>query len=161
MEGFGPWTLVTVRSALAALVAGGALLALKVRPPERRHLRGLAVVALGVVLGFPTLTTLALRTSTTAHAAVVVGLLPLTTAVCSALRTGHRPSRRFWLAAVAGAVAVLTFTVVQSGARSPRPTAICSRPCWCAPPGTPRAGCWPGRYRAGRSSAGRWCCACR
>ncbi|MEW2625247.1 DMT family transporter [Streptomyces sp. NPDC048106] len=115
LEGFGPWTLVTLRSVLAALVAGGALLALRVRPPERRRLRGLAVVALGVVLGFPTLTTLALRTSTTAHAAVVVGLLPLTTAVCSALRTGHRPSRRFWVAAVAGAVAVLAFTIVQSG----------------------------------------------
>ncbi|QLJ01324.1 DMT family transporter [Streptomyces sp. NEAU-sy36] len=115
LEGFGPWSLVTVRSVLAALVAGGALLALRVRLPERRRLGSLAVVALGVVLGFPTLTTLALRTSTTAHAAVVVGLLPLTTAVCSALRTGHRPSRRFWLAAVAGAVAVLAFTVVQSG----------------------------------------------
>ncbi|MEU2354137.1 DMT family transporter [Streptomyces misionensis] len=115
LEGFGPWSLVTVRSVLAALVAGGALLALRVRLPERRHLGALAVVALGVVLGFPTLTTLALRTSTTAHAAVVVGLLPLTTAVCSALRTGHRPSRRFWCAAVAGAVAVLAFTVVQSG----------------------------------------------
>ncbi|MFR9792149.1 DMT family transporter [Streptomyces sp. MB22_4] len=115
LEGFGPWTLVTVRSALAALVAAGALLALRVRPPERRRLRGLAIVALGVVLGFPTLTTLALRTSTTAHAAVVVGLLPLTTAVCSALRTGHRPSRRFWVAAVAGAAAVLAFTIVQSG----------------------------------------------
>ncbi|MEU2309156.1 DMT family transporter [Streptomyces misionensis] len=115
LEGFGPWSLVTVRSVLAALVAGGALLVLRVRLPERRHLGALAVVALGVVLGFPTLTTLALRTSTTAHAAVVVGLLPLTTAVCSALRTGHRPSRRFWCAAVAGAVAVLAFTVVQSG----------------------------------------------
>ncbi|GLX52121.1 membrane protein [Streptomyces hygroscopicus subsp. hygroscopicus] len=115
LEGFGPWTLVTVRSALAALVAGGALLALRVRPPERRQLGALAIVALGVVLGFPTLTTLALRTSTTAHAAVVVGLLPLTTAVCSALRTGHRPSRRFWVAAVAGAAAVLAFTIVQSG----------------------------------------------
>ncbi|TWV56647.1 DMT family transporter [Streptomyces misionensis] len=115
LEGFGPWSLVTVRSVLAALVAGGALLALRVRLPERRRLGGLAVVALGVVLGFPTLTTLALRTSTTAHAAVVVGLLPLTTAVCSALRTGHRPSRRFWCAAVAGAAAVLAFTVVQSG----------------------------------------------
>ncbi|MGZ0203730.1 DMT family transporter [Streptomyces sp. RM1] len=115
LEGFGPWSLVTVRSVLAALVAGGALLALRVRLPERRHLGALAVVALGVVLGFPTLTTLALRTSTTAHAAVVVGLLPLTTAVCSALRTGHRPSRRFWCAAVAGAVAVLAFTVLQSG----------------------------------------------
>ncbi|MFS4096087.1 DMT family transporter [Streptomyces sp. AF1A] len=115
LQGFGPWSLVAVRSALAALVAGGCLLALRVRPPERRHLPGLAVVAAGVVVGFPLLTTLALQTSTTAHAAVVVGLLPLTTAVCAALRTGRRPSRRFWLAAVAGAAAVLAFTVAQSG----------------------------------------------
>ncbi|MFF4843309.1 DMT family transporter [Streptomyces collinus] len=115
LESFGPWSLVAVRGVLAALVAGGCLLALRVPLPERRHLPGLAVVALGVVLGFPMLTTLALQTSTTSHAAVVVGLLPLTTAVCSALRTGHRPSRRFWVAALAGAAAVLAFTVGQSG----------------------------------------------
>ncbi|MER6469210.1 DMT family transporter [Streptomyces collinus] len=115
LESFGPWSLVAVRGVLAALVAGGCLLALRVPLPERRHLPGLAVVALGVVFGFPMLTTLALRTSTTSHAAVVVGLLPLTTAVCSALRTGHRPSRRFWAAALAGAGAVLAFTVGQSG----------------------------------------------
>ncbi|MEU2063555.1 DMT family transporter [Streptomyces sp. NPDC013455] len=115
LESFGPWSLVAVRAVLAAVVAGGCLLALGVRLPARRHLAGLAVVAAGVVLGFPMLTTLALQTSTTAHAAVVVGLLPLTTAVFSALRTGHRPSRRFWLAAVAGAAAVLAFTVGQSG----------------------------------------------
>ncbi|WP_189814821.1 DMT family transporter [Streptomyces olivaceoviridis] len=115
LESFGPWSLVAVRGVLAALVAGGCLLALRVRLPARRHLAGLAVVAAGVVLGFPMLTTLALQTSTTAHAAVVVGLLPLTTAVFSALRTGVRPSRRFWLAAVAGAAAVLAFTVGQSG----------------------------------------------
>ncbi|WP_317442360.1 DMT family transporter [Streptomyces collinus] len=115
LESFGPWSLVAVRGVLAALVAGGCLLSLRVPLPERRHLPGLAVVALGVVFGFPMLTTLALRTSTTSHAAVVVGLLPLTTAVCSALRTGHRPSRRFWVAALAGAAAVLAFTVGQSG----------------------------------------------
>lgn len=115
LQGFGPWSLVAVRSALAALVAGGCLLALRVPLPERRHLPGLAVVAAGVVIGFPLLTTLALQTSTTAHAAVVVGLLPLTTAVFSALRTGNRPSRRFWTAALAGAAAVVAFTVGQSG----------------------------------------------
>ncbi|MGW7525204.1 DMT family transporter [Streptomyces sp. NPDC054783] len=115
LQGFGPWSLVAVRSVLAALVAGGCLLALRVPLPERRHLPGLAVVAAGVVVGFPMLTTLALQTSTTAHAAVVVGLLPLTTAVFSALRTGSRPSRRFWLAALAGAAAVVAFTVGQSG----------------------------------------------
>ncbi|MFF3872133.1 DMT family transporter [Streptomyces sp. NPDC001978] len=115
LEGFGPWTLVAVRGVLAALIAGGCLLVLHVPLPERRHWAALAVVASGVVLGFPLLTTLALETSTTAHAAVVVGLLPLTTALLSALRMGTRPSRTFWTAALAGAAAVLAFTVRQSG----------------------------------------------
>ncbi|MFI8305789.1 DMT family transporter [Streptomyces sp. NPDC085927] len=141
LEGFGPWSLVAVRCVLAGLIAGGCLLAagtragdpeagaadVRVRPrkglarwrgvalPARRHWPGLAVVAAGVVLGFPLLTTLALQTSTTAHAAVVVGLLPLTTALFSALRVGSRPSRTFWAAALAGAAAVAVFTVRQSG----------------------------------------------
>ncbi|MEV6172073.1 DMT family transporter [Streptomyces sp. NPDC051954] len=115
LEGFGPWALVAVRSVLAALLAGGCLLALRVPLPGREHWPGLAVVALGVVVGFPLLTTLALQTSTTAHAAVVVGLLPLTTALCSALRIGTRPSRTFWAAALTGAAAVVAFTVQQSG----------------------------------------------
>ncbi|MGV9788733.1 DMT family transporter [Streptomyces sp. NPDC003435] len=115
LESFGPWSLVGVRGVLAALVAGACLLLLRVPLPEARHLPGLAMVGIGTVLGFPLLTTLALQTSTTAHAAVVVGLLPLTTAAVSALRTGVRPSRRFWTAALAGAAAVVAFTVVQSG----------------------------------------------
>ncbi|MEU1200269.1 DMT family transporter [Streptomyces sp. NPDC005813] len=115
LEGFGPWSLVAVRSVLAAVIAGGCLVALRVPLPGRRHWAGLAVVAAGVVLGFPLLTTLALETSTTAHAAVVVGLLPLTTALFSTLRTGARPSRMFWFAALAGAAAVIAFTVQQSG----------------------------------------------
>ncbi|MFF4834467.1 DMT family transporter [Streptomyces sp. NPDC001315] len=115
LEGFGPWALVALRSVLAALIAGGCLLALRVPPPARRHWPGIAVVAAGVVLGYPLLTTLALETSTTAHAAVVVGLLPLTTALLSALRVGTRPSRAFWAAALAGAAAVVAFTVLQSG----------------------------------------------
>ncbi|MGW5305135.1 DMT family transporter [Streptomyces griseoluteus] len=115
LESFGPWSLVAVRGVLAALVAGACLLLLRVPLPEARHLPGLAMVGVGTVLGFPLLTTLALQTSTTAHAAVVVGLLPLTTAAVSALRTGVRPSRRFWTAALAGAAAVAAFTITQSG----------------------------------------------
>ncbi|MFF1836354.1 DMT family transporter [Streptomyces sp. NPDC058231] len=115
LESFGPWSFVTLRSLLAALIAGSVLLAGRVPVPERRHWSGLAVVAGGVVVGFPLLTTLALRTSTSSHAAVVVGLLPLTTAVFSSLRTGSRPPRAFWLAALAGATVVIVFTVQQSG----------------------------------------------
>ncbi|MFJ6720328.1 MULTISPECIES: DMT family transporter [unclassified Streptomyces] len=115
LESFGPWSLVALRGVLAAVVAGGLLLALRVPLPAREHWAGLSVVAMGVVVGFPLLTTLALQTSTTSHAAVVVGLLPLTTAVVSSLRTGARPSGRFWSAAVTGAAVVLGFTLGQSG----------------------------------------------
>ncbi|MFE0737124.1 DMT family transporter [Streptomyces sp. NPDC058855] len=115
LESFGPWSLVAVRSTLAALIAATFLLAGRVPLPDRRHWAGLAVVAGGVVIGFPLLTTLALQTSTTSHAAVVVGLLPLTTAAFAAVRTGRRPSRTFWVAAVSGAAVVLAFTVQQSG----------------------------------------------
>ncbi|WP_327174788.1 DMT family transporter [Streptomyces sp. NBC_01335] len=115
LESFGPWSLVALRSVLAALVAGTVLLAARIPWPGRRHLGGLLVVAGGVVAGFPLLTTLALRTTTSSHSAVVVGLLPLTTAVFSSLRTGTRPPRAFWIAALAGAAVVLAFTVAQSG----------------------------------------------
>lgn len=115
LESFGPWSLVALRSLLATLVAGGVFLAARVRVPAREHWAGLTVVAGGVVVGFPLLTTLALQTSTTSHAAVVVGLLPLTTAVFSSVRTGARPPRAFWIAALAGAAVVIAFTVLQSG----------------------------------------------
>ncbi|NNC22521.1 EamA family transporter, partial [Corallococcus exiguus] len=62
LESFGPWSLVAVRSTLAALIAGAFLLVGRVPLPERRHWAGLAVVAGGVVIGFPLLTTLALQT---------------------------------------------------------------------------------------------------
>ncbi|MER7761021.1 DMT family transporter [Streptomyces sp. NPDC097619] len=115
LESFGPWSLVSLRALLGAVVAGALLLALRVPVPARAHWAGLAVVTAGVVLGFPALTTLALRSTGTSHAAVVVGLLPLTTAAFAALRTGSRPSRRFWVAAVAGACVLLGFTLAQGG----------------------------------------------
>ncbi|MFD5392605.1 EamA family transporter, partial [Streptomyces sp. NPDC127074] len=73
LTGLGPWSVTTCRVVLAALIAGGALAALRVPVPDRRHWPGLLVVAAGVVVGFPLLTTLALQTSTTAPGAVVVG----------------------------------------------------------------------------------------
>lgn len=96
-------------------MAGVCLAAARVPLPERRHWAGLAVVALGVVLGFPLLTTLALRTTDTSHAAVVVGALPLVTAVLAAVRVGTRPSPLFWSAAVTGGAVVVGFALWQGG----------------------------------------------
>ncbi|MCH6159263.1 DMT family transporter [Streptomyces marispadix] len=115
LEGFGPWSATSLRTVVAGLVACVLLAALRVPVPARRHWPWLAVSASGVVIGFPLLTTLALRTSSTAHAAVVVGLLPLTTALYSSLRTGARPSPLFWGAALAGASAVVAFALHESG----------------------------------------------
>ncbi|MFE9402993.1 DMT family transporter [Streptomyces sp. NPDC006530] len=115
LESFGPWSLVSLRIALSALIAGALLLGQRVPVPDRAHWAGLAVVAGGSLVGFPLLTTLALETSTTSHAAVVIGLLPLATAALGAARTGRRPSHAFWAAALAGAAVVAVFTVQQSG----------------------------------------------
>lgn len=115
LGGFGPWTTTTVRGALAAVIAGLCLASARVPVPDRRHWPGLAVVGLGVVLGFPLFTTLALGTTDTSHAAVVIGALPLTTAALAAVRVGARPSRAFWAAALAGAAVLTAFTLAQSG----------------------------------------------
>ena len=117
LTGFGPWAAIGLRGVLAGLLALSCLLAARVPIPARRDWPGLLTVAGGCVIGFPLLTTLALRTSTTGHSAVVIGALPLATAGISALLTGRRPSRAFWAAAVLGAASVLAFTLEQSHGR--------------------------------------------
>jgi drug/metabolite transporter (DMT)-like permease len=83
--------------------------------PALRHLPGLATVAVGVIGGFPLLTSLALRHVPASHGAIVVGLLPLATALFGALLAHERPSAGFWIAATAGSAAVALFALSESG----------------------------------------------
>ncbi|MFF0718263.1 DMT family transporter [Micromonospora sp. NPDC003816] len=106
-----PWFVAFGRAVGAALLAGAYLRLTAAPPPTRRQWRRLAVVALGVVVGFPLFTSLALTTQTAAHGAVVVTVLPAMTAVFAVLRAGERPPRRFWAAGAAGLLAVLVFLV--------------------------------------------------
>jgi drug/metabolite transporter (DMT)-like permease len=101
------------REALAAVPAGLLLLAARAPLPSRPQLVRIAIVASGVVFGWPLFTALALRGLTSAHSAVIVGVLPAATAVAAVLRAGERPSRGFWLASFAGLVAVLAFAASQ------------------------------------------------
>ncbi|HET6478807.1 MAG TPA: DMT family transporter [Actinoplanes sp.] len=117
LDGFGPWSATGVRGVLAAVIASVALIATRAPLPARSDWHALAIVAGGCVLGFPLLTTLALQTSSTAHSAVVIGVLPMATATISALRTGRRASTAFWVAASVGAATVIAFTISQNHGR--------------------------------------------
>lgn len=113
--GLSPLFIGSARAVVAAALAGIVLLLTRQRPPARRQWARLAVVAGGVVVGFPLLTSFAMTTAPASHAAVVIGLLPAATAVAVVVRTGERPPRSFWAFAGLGAAAAVTFATVQSG----------------------------------------------
>ncbi|GAA1630473.1 DMT family transporter [Catellatospora bangladeshensis] len=112
-----PWFIAFGRAVGAALLAWAYLRWTGAPRPTRAQWRRLAVVAAGVVIGFPLFSSLALTTQTAAHGAVVVALLPAMTAVFAVLRAGERPSPLFWAAAAAGLLAVLAFLVAGGAVR--------------------------------------------
>ncbi|HEY8606211.1 MAG TPA: DMT family transporter [Noviherbaspirillum sp.] len=108
--------LVALGRAVVA-AAGSAALLWWVRAPRPTgtQWRALAITSLGVVVGFPVFSSIAMRYVPAAHGAVVVGVLPLATALFGALRFGERPSVAFWLAALAGSALVVGFALWQGG----------------------------------------------
>jgi drug/metabolite transporter (DMT)-like permease len=106
--------VVGLGRAVVAAVLAAALLAVRREPvPARADWPRLGLVAIGVVVGFPIFTSLALRHLSSAHASVIVGVLPAATAAMAVARGGERPSRAFWLAAAAGLAAALGFAATQ------------------------------------------------
>ncbi|MGH8808443.1 MAG: DMT family transporter [Noviherbaspirillum sp.] len=85
--------------------------------PTPAQWRALVITSLGVVIGFPVFSSIAMRYVPASHGAVVIGILPLATALFGALRFGERPSAGFWLAAMAGSGLVIAFALWQGGGR--------------------------------------------
>jgi drug/metabolite transporter (DMT)-like permease len=104
--------------ALAAALPAAAWLAWTgaARPPRALWPK-LALVAGGVIVGFPVFSSVAMRHVDASHGAVVLGVLPLATALAGAAMTGERPSRTYWLFAVAGAALVCAFSLREGGGR--------------------------------------------
>ncbi|MEI2298626.1 DMT family transporter [Ensifer sp. MJa1] len=116
---FDPVFLTVARAAIAGLLGLSLLLIFRQPRPTGAHLISLAIVAFGVVLGFPLLTALALKHVTSAHLIVFVGLLPLATAIFGVLRAGERPRPAFWLFSSLGSAAVVGFALLQGFAANP------------------------------------------
>ena len=116
--GFTPVFLTSARAVIAALLGATVLLAFRQKRPGPRDILPLAIVALGVVVGFPLLTALALQHITSAHSIVFIGLLPLATALFGVIRGGERPKPAFWLFSGLGSLVVAGFALLQSGGGS-------------------------------------------
>jgi drug/metabolite transporter (DMT)-like permease len=100
---------------VAAVLATFALALTRQRLPNGALWVRLAVVAGGVVVGFPLLTSFALTTVPASHGAVVIALLPAATATMAVLRGHERPPVTFWVITGAGALAAIAFASAQSG----------------------------------------------
>ena len=111
VQGLDPVFLTVARATIAGTLGLALLLLFREARPARRDVIPLVVVALGVVVGFPLLTALALRHVSSAHAIVFVGLLPLATAIFGVLRGGERPQAAFWLFSALGSGAVVAFAM--------------------------------------------------
>ncbi|MFL6692487.1 MAG: DMT family transporter [Ramlibacter sp.] len=103
------------RAAVAAALSALFLLATRAPLPGRADLWPLVLTAGGVVFGFPLFTSVAMRHVEAVHASVIIGLLPLATALVGALLHRQRPSAGFWSCAALGSVLVVGFAVLRSG----------------------------------------------
>lgn len=116
--GFDPVFLTSARAVIAALLGAVLLYLLRQARPERKDLGSLIIVGVGVVVGFPLLTALALQHITSAHSTVYIGLLPLATAIFGVVRGGERPKPAFWLFSCLGSLSVAGFALSQSSSAS-------------------------------------------
>ncbi len=119
LRDFDPLLLTVARASIAGLLALAIVLLRRERWPQGAQWCSLAVVAIGVVLGFPLLTALALQHVTSAHSIVFIGLLPLATAVFGVLRGGERPRPAFWAFSLIGSALVAGFALREGVTAAP------------------------------------------
>lgn len=103
------------RAVVAAILAAGLLKITRQPLPSRQHVPSLIVIAVGVIVGFPLFSAWAMRSLPASHGAIVLGVLPLATAMAGALRTGDRPSLAFWLCSSLGSAIVVLFALLSGG----------------------------------------------
>jgi drug/metabolite transporter (DMT)-like permease len=111
---FNTYFIAFGRAALAGIFALAYLVLKKESAPSKSDFVKFAVIALGIVFGFPILTTLAMTHGSSSHGAVILGMMPLATTVIGVLRFKERPSLGFWLVSLLGAGLVVLYALLKS-----------------------------------------------
>lgn len=116
---FDPVFVTTGRASIAGILAILTLVYFKEKLPSKKQITPLIIVAIGGVIGFPLLSSLALQHVTSAHSIVFVGILPVATAIFAILRGGERPKPIFWVFSILGSLLVIGYAVAQGISASP------------------------------------------
>lgn len=110
---FDPVFIGLGRAVIAAITAAILLFVTHQPLPEKQQFKQLLIVAFGVVAGFPVLSAWAMQTVPAAHGGVVLGILPLATALVGALITREKPSIGFWISASMGSGLVVAYALLN------------------------------------------------
>ena len=110
-----PIALTSLRTAIAGLCSLALLMVLRRPLPPRALWPQLAIAMLCVSILFPLLMSLGMQTVDASHGGVVLGILPIATALVAVAITHERPRPLFWIASIAGAALVIAFALRQGG----------------------------------------------
>ena len=110
---FEPVFIGLGRAVIASFVAALLLIATKQTRPSKNQFYQLLVVASGGVVGFPILSALAMQTVPASHGGVVLGVLPLATAIVGAVVSNEKPSVAFWICGIVGSAVVIAYSLLQ------------------------------------------------
>jgi drug/metabolite transporter (DMT)-like permease len=110
-----PIALTSLRTAIAGLCSLVLLIVLRRKLPPRALWPQLVITMVCVAFLFPLLMSLGMQRVDASHGGVVLGVLPIATALVAVAITHERPRPLFWIASVAGAALVIAFALRQGG----------------------------------------------
>ncbi|HXI08170.1 MAG: DMT family transporter [Bradyrhizobium sp.] len=110
-----PVALTALRAAIAGLCSLVLLTALRRPMPPRALWPQIVIASICVVILFPLFMALGMQTVDASHGGVVLGALPIATALVAVMITHERPRPFFWIASLAGAALVIGFALRQGG----------------------------------------------
>ncbi|MEH2562605.1 DMT family transporter [Bradyrhizobium sp. AZCC 2289] len=110
-----PIALTSLRTAIAGLCSLALLLVLRRPLPPRALWFQLVITMLCVSILFPLLMSLGMQRVDASHGGVVLGILPIATALVAVAITHERPRPLFWITSVGGAALVVAFALRQGG----------------------------------------------
>jgi drug/metabolite transporter (DMT)-like permease len=107
-----PFFVAYARAALGGFAAIAYIVATKAPMLKSKYVPKLFIIAFCNAFAFPILINIAMTSGSSAHGAIILGLLPLATAILGVVRHHEKPSIGFWLSAITGSSLVIIFSLV-------------------------------------------------